>query len=134
MTRTDIDYLLDKYRIRELVRSVSANYVDAAEMLFYGETRDEDTYRYASRKFDSVKRRPFTEMSSTIRQYIAVLKGEEVPDFAIKSKDELEECLDYLWDYILPFTEKYPADDISSLLDDLKFLEEYHLKDSVNFL
>ena len=68
MTRYDIDHLLDKYRIRDLVRRISDNYVDAADMLLYGDTRDEACYKYASRKFASANRAEYKELPMSVRR------------------------------------------------------------------
>ena len=53
---------------------------------------------------------------------------------AIHNREELVECLDYLWDYVLPFSDTYSADDISSLLTDKDFLTEYKLNDVIAYL
>ncbi|MBP1534889.1 MAG: hypothetical protein IK990_07035 [Ruminiclostridium sp.] len=134
MTRYDIDYLLDKYRIRDLVRRVSDNYVDAADMLLYGDTRDETCYKYASRKFASANRAEYKELPMSVRRYLAVLKGRISIEMAIHNREQLVECLDYLWDYVLPFSDTYSADDISSLLTDKDFLTEYKLNDVIAYL
>ena len=74
------------------------------------------------------------ELPMSVRRYLAVLKGRISIEMAIHNREQLVECLDYLWDYVLPFSDTYSADDISSLLTDKDFLTEYKLNDVIAYL
>ncbi len=133
-TRDDIDFILDKYRILEMVRAVSDNYVDAADMLLSGDERDEDCYRYASRIFETNHRTDYVPLPMIVRQYIAVLNKQGKASDVIKNKEDLNTCLYYLTRHILPYNEKYKGRPLSDLLNDSSFVENYCLNDVIHYI
>jgi len=132
-SRPDIDFILDKYRILEMVRALSTNYVDAVDLLLYGDDRDEECYQYASRKFASIHKTDYVPLPMLVRKYLAAVSQHGKVSKIICSKEDLDTILYYLSKHVVPYFEEYKGKSISDLLQNKDFLDQYRLEDVIKY-
>lgn len=122
-----IDFLLDKYRIRDMVRAVSTNYIDAIDKLLAGDNRDVVVYEYASKMFAKQDPKPYKPLPMIMRKYIAALRGSMDMKDVVGCKDDYKACLVYLKKYVVDYDKEFRDKPFKSLLNDKAFLAKYKL-------